>query len=161
MTNLLVLGIGNLLMNDDAVGVLAVKHLHKMYEDSENFRILDGGTLGLDLLPHIEWSEKLIIIDAIDIGVSAGTVVRIEGEDIDPVFETKLSPHQMGIKDLLLTADLMGYRPGNIVLFGIQSKNIQMEMELSPEVENNFDKLLYEVEKEIKLSKIKSEQELI
>ena len=150
MDNLLVLGIGNLLMNDDAVGVLAVKQLHKVYDDGENFKILDGGTLGLDLLPYIEWAKKLIIIDAVDIGMAAGTVVKIEGEDIDPVFEEKLSPHQMGIKDILLVADLMGYRPEEIVLFGVQSKNIQMEMKLSSELVNSFDKLIHEVEKEIK-----------
>ena len=150
MDNLLVLGLGNLLMNDDAVGVVAARKLQKIYSDSDNFKILDGGTLGLDLLPYIEWADKLIIIDAVNLGIDPGTVVKIEGEDIDSVLEKKLSPHQMGIKDILSTADLMGYRPGSIVLFGIQSENIQMDMKISDVVMNNFNKLLNEVKKEIK-----------
>lgn len=145
----LVLGLGNILMNDDAAGVLVAQNLSKKYPDTEQIRIMDGGTLGLDLLGYIEWADKLIVVDAVDIGHPAGTVVRIEGEDIDPVFENKLSPHQMGLKDLLGTAMLTGGLPAEIVLFGIQTESIQMEQELSKEVAANMEKLEKETEKEL------------
>ena len=147
---LLVLGIGNVLMNDDAAGALVSREIEKEYGNiSTNLKVVEGGTLGLDLLPLVEWADKLILIDACDLDLPAGTVVRIEGEDIDPVFESKLSPHQMGMKDLLLTAELAGYRPDEIVFFGIQTENVNFDMQLSPEVEKNLKKLKNEVIKEI------------
>lgn len=151
MRKVLVLGLGNILMNDDAAGVLVAQNLSKKYPDTETMRVMDGGTLGLDLLGYIEWADKLIIVDAVDVGHPAGTVVRIEGDDIDPVFENKLSPHQMGLKDLLGTAVLTGGIPSEIVLFGIQTKSIMMDQELSEEVAANLDKLENETEKEMKL----------
>ncbi|MGC8924523.1 MAG: HyaD/HybD family hydrogenase maturation endopeptidase [Calditerrivibrio sp.] len=145
----LVMGLGNLLMNDDAVGVLAVQELKKLYRDTDTLKIIDGGTLGLDLIHYLEWADKLIIVDGVNLNLPAGTVVRIEGEDINVVFESKLSPHQMGLKDILLAAELIDCRPSDIVLFGIQTKNIDMEMNLSEEVKSNLPKLLVHVSKEI------------
>jgi len=149
--NMLVLGIGNLVMNDDAAGVLVAQELDDRYKDRpENLQIIDGGTLGLDLLVYIEWADKLVLIDAVDCGLDAGTVVKLEGEDIDVAFESKLSAHQMGMKDMLLTAELMDYRPEEVVLYGIQSGNVEMDMELSAPVQSNLKKLSEHVEEEIK-----------
>lgn len=148
---LLVLGIGNVLMNDDAAGALVVRELEEKYADKdENLRVIEGGTLGLDLLPLVEWADRLVIADAVDLDLPAGTVVKIKGEDVAPVFENKLSPHQMGMKDLLLTAELAGYRPPVVVLYGIQVKSIQMDMTLSPEVASGCPKLKKYIEEEIK-----------
>ncbi|MGE4497198.1 MAG: hydrogenase maturation protease [Deferribacterales bacterium] len=147
---LLVLGIGNVLMNDDAAGALVVRGLEEKYAGmDENLRVIEGGTLGLDLLPLLEWADRLVLADAVDLDLPAGTVVRIEGDDVAPVFENKLSPHQMGMKDLLLTAELAGYRPPEVVLYGIQVKSIQMDMTLSPEVAENCAKLSKHIEEEI------------
>ncbi len=147
---LLVLGIGNVLMNDDAAGALVVRSLEEKYADAdENLRVIEGGTLGLDLLPLLEWADRLVLADAVDLDLPAGTVVKIEGEDVSPVFENKLSPHQMGMKDMLLTAELAGYRPPEVILYGIQVKSIQMDMTLSPEVAENCPKLRKYLEDEI------------
>ena len=67
MSNFLVLGLGNLLMNDDAAGLHAVYALQERYPNRENFQIIDGGTLGLDLLGYVAWADKLLLLDAIDI----------------------------------------------------------------------------------------------
>ena len=142
--NLLVLGLGNLLMNDDAAGLHAVYALQERYSNSDHFLILDGGTLGLDLLGYLEWADKLLILDAIDINAEPGAVALIEGDDIDTIFETKLSPHQMGLKDLLAAAELNDDRPGEITLLGIQAKSINMEMQLTPQVQVGLTKLVSE-----------------
>ena len=147
---LLVLGIGNVIMNDDAAGALVVRELEEKYGSaSSELRIVEGGTLGLDLLPMLEWSDKMILLDAVDLGLPAGTVVKIEGKDIDDVIENKLSPHQMGMKDLLITAAFAGCCPAEIVFYGIQIKSIEMEIKLSPEVEQGCVKLKKHVEEEI------------
>lgn len=141
MKKTVVLGLGNLLMNDDGAGIIVVNNIKNLFNDSEHLKIIDGGTLGLDLLHYIEWADKLIIVDAVDVGLEPGTVVRIEGEDINTVFESKLSPHQMGLKDILLTAELIDCKPKDIVLFGIQTKDINMDMTLSKEVSENISRL--------------------
>lgn len=147
---LLVLGIGNLVMNDDAAGVLAAQTLAKEFPQTDDLLVMDGGTLGLDLLPYIEQAENLIIADAVEFNLAPGTVIRLEGEDIDPVFENRLSAHQMGMKDILTTAELMGIRPKKITLFGIQSQNTEMDMELSPEVSAAMEKFIGHIRDEIK-----------
>lgn len=149
MRKILVLGLGNILMNDDGAGVVVVRELKKTFFESENFKIMDGGTLGLDLLGYIEWADKLIIVDAVDMGFEPGTVIRAEGEDINPIFESKLSPHQMGLKDILLASELTGKMHDEVILFGIQTESIQMEMTLSKHVSENIEKLKDNVSKEI------------
>ena len=131
-------------MNDDAAGLHAVYALQERYPNSDHFLILDGGTLGLDLLGYIEWADKLLILDAVDINAEPGTVAVIAGDDIDTIFATKLSPHQMGLKDLLAAAELNGDKPGDITLLGIQAENINMEMKLSPHVQAGLVKFVSE-----------------
>ncbi len=149
MANFLVLGLGNLLMNDDAAGLHAIYALQQRYPDRDNFQIIDGGTLGLDLLGHVAWADRLLLLDAINIGEAPGTVARIAGEDINPIFSRRISPHQAGIKDLLDAAELLGDRPDEVELLGVQYDNIQMEMTLSPPVEQALPKLIAEAARRI------------
>lgn len=142
MSNFLVLGLGNLLMNDDAAGLRAVYALQERYPDRDNFQIVDGGTLGLDLLGHVAWADKLLLLDALNIDAAPGTVARIAGDDITPVFSQRVSPHQVNLKDLLEAAELIGDRPSDVELLGIQYDNINMEMILSPAVEQGLPKLI-------------------
>ncbi len=121
-------------MNDDAAGVLVVQALAEKYIFSQELVILDGGTLGLDLLPYLEGVDRLLVVDAVETGGTVGSIVRMTGDDIPLALATKVSPHQMGLKDLLLVADLQGYAPKEMVLWGVQPGSIEMDIELSPEV---------------------------
>jgi len=132
--SILVLGLGNLLMSDDSAGVRVVQRLSEQYRFPDHVTLLDGGTLGLDLLPYLEEVDRLLVIDAVETGSSAGTLVRLAGDDIPLALATKVSPHQMGLKDLLTVADLQGYSPAEMVLWGVQPASIEMAMELSVEV---------------------------
>jgi hydrogenase maturation protease len=146
----LLLGIGNILMNDDAAGVLVVQALAEKYEFPEELTLLDGGTLGLDILPYLEGVDRLLVVDAVETGDPPGTIIRMTGDDIPLALATKVSPHQMGLKDLLLVADLQGYAPGEMVLLGVQPGSIEMDIELSPEVARSLgvlqEKVLEELE---------------
>lgn len=121
-------------MNDDAAGVIVVRRLKETYDFPERVTLLDGGTLGLDILPYLEGVDRLLVVDAVETGEAAGTLVRLVGSDIPLALATKVSPHQMGLKDLLLVADLQGYAPAEMVLWGVQPDSIEMEMTLSPPV---------------------------
>lgn len=141
----LVLGIGNLIMSDDGIGVRVIHKLHADYTFPDQVTILDGGTLGLDLLPQLEGVDRLIIVDAVETGQEPGTCIRLTGEELPIALETKVSPHQMGLKDLLSVAELMGHKPGEMVLIGVQPASIEMDTELTPAVEATLETLVNEV----------------
>lgn len=131
---ILVLGLGNLVMSDDAVGVRAVELLQSRYTFPPGVTVLDGGTLGLDLLPHLEEVDRLLIIDALEMEAPPGKVFRLEGDEVPRAFAGKLSVHQMGVQDLLAVAELQGYLPAELVVWGVQPGSIEMSMELTPPV---------------------------
>lgn len=147
--SILVLGIGNLVMSDDGVGVRVVNRLQQEHRLPPEVTVIDGGTLGLDLLPQIGACQRLLVIDAVETGHPPGTLVRLSGEEIPLALETKVSPHQMGLKDLLTVASLMGEAPGEMVLLGVQPGSIEMSMELSPEVEAKVLPLVGQVLEEL------------
>jgi len=146
----LVLGIGNLVMSDDGVGVKVIQHLQREYRFAENVEIMDGGTLGLDLLPMLEGIDHLIVVDAVETGRKPGTCVRLAGEELPIALETKVSAHQMGLKDLLSVARLLGHSPGEMVLIGVQPGSIVMDTELTPDVAAVLHVLVDKVMDELK-----------
>jgi len=129
-------------MSDDGVGVRVVQYLASRYAFPAGVTVLDGGTLGLDLLPFLEGLTHLLIVDAMATGGPPGTIVRLTGDDIPIAFETKLSPHQMGLKDLLAVSLLQGNTPPETVLLGVQPESIQLGMDLSPPVEATLQTLV-------------------
>lgn len=142
---ILVLGIGNLVMGDDGAGVRVVQELRKRYLFPPHVEIMDGGTLGLDLLPKLEGIGRLLVVDAVETGGEPGTLVRLMGEELPIALQTKVSPHQMGLKDLLAVAELMGHSPREMVLVGIQPAGIGMGVELSPHVAGRLEEMISNV----------------
>ncbi|MDO9068960.1 MAG: HyaD/HybD family hydrogenase maturation endopeptidase, partial [Deltaproteobacteria bacterium] len=147
----LILGIGNLVMSDDGIGVRVVQELQKRYRFPGNVTVMDGGTLGLDLLPNLENVTNLILVDAVETGGLPGTCVRLFGQELPIALETKISPHQMGLKDLLAVSELMGHSPREMVLIGVQPGSIEMDTELSVEVEAQLENLLAGVLAELEI----------
>jgi hydrogenase maturation protease len=141
--SILVLGIGNLIMSDDGIGVRVVQRLLEGYRFPAGVTVMDGGTLGLDLLPKLEGVKKLLLLDAVETGRGAGSIVRISGEEIPRAMKTRLSPHQAGLQDLLLLllAELQGQIPEEMVLLGVQPEHIGIGLELSAQVAASLDPL--------------------
>lgn len=128
----LVLGVGNLLLSDEGVGVRVVERLAVTYQIPEEVQLLDGGTLGLDLLYYLEGIENLLIVDAVQTDKEAGTLLRLEGDEVPAFLSMKISPHQIGIPDMLFAAKLKDLYPRNVVLFGVQPAVLDIGVELSP-----------------------------
>jgi len=149
MITTLVLGLGNTIMSDDGIGPKVIEQLQQNTGLPEGVLLLDGGTLGLDLLPHLEGVQRLIIVDAVEIGQPAGTCVRLAGDEVPIALETKLSPHQMGMKDLLAVARLMGHLPDEIVLIGVQPACLEMDTELTPPIAAALPTLVAMVQAEL------------
>lgn len=132
--NILVLGIGNLLLQDEGAGVRAVEAFGERYLPPPGVELLDGGTSGMDLLPYLRERDLLILLDVVRSGNPPGTIIRREGGDVPALFQKKISPHQLGIADLLAAAQLTGAMPPRVVLIGIEPGAIGTGLELSPHV---------------------------
>lgn len=141
----LVLGVGNILLSDEGVGVHIIHLLRERYRFPQEVEILDGGTLALDLLPYVEDASRLLIVDAVQMDRPPGTVARLEGEEIPARLSLQHSPHQMGLSDLLAAARLRGRYPSESVLWGIQPASLGVGMELSPAVAAQMETLVQNV----------------
>ncbi|MBW2472672.1 MAG: HyaD/HybD family hydrogenase maturation endopeptidase [Deltaproteobacteria bacterium] len=148
--DILVLGIGNVLLTDEGIGVRALKELERRYTYPTNVELLDGGTAGIELLRHIRNRDYLIIIDAMKCGQEPGTVFRVEGDEVPAAFRTRISPHQLGLSDLLAAAMLTDELPANLVLYGVEPESIDIGLDLTETVEANVDKLVGAVADELR-----------
>jgi hydrogenase maturation protease len=129
----LILGLGNRLMSDDAAGLLAVKRLAEIKPSGT--RVLDGGTVGMALLPEIEASAALIAVDAASFGAAPGTVATFEGSEMDRMLTgVKKTAHEVALSDLIGAALLSGSCPARRALVAVQPQAIALGLEPTPAV---------------------------
>lgn len=138
--DLLVIGVGNVLLRDDGAGVRVAELAGRVHDGRPaafppRTRIVDGGTLGLDLLPMLEDARAVVLIDAVDLRGSPGDVAVLHGEALQGTLYHHVSPHQVGVGDLLAAGRLTGRLPGQIALVGIQPGEISIGLDLTDAVE--------------------------
>jgi hydrogenase maturation protease len=120
--------------------------------------VLDGGTMGLDLLDDIEGRARVVIVDTVRGGHPPGTIYRMTPEDIDDTANNGVSLHDVGLADLIHLADILGVQKPEIILIGIEPKDMESaDVALSPEIEAKVPKLVELVLKEIGQSLVVSE----
>lgn len=134
----LVLGLGNLLLRDDGVGVAVIEHLRTSPTVALDAEVVDGGTLSHTLLPLIEDSDPLIVVDACDLRCPAGTVRVFRKSAMDQYLGRRgaRSVHEVGLSDLLDMARLRDSLPQRRALVAIQPRRVDWGSALSPEVED-------------------------
>lgn len=147
----LILGVGNLLLKDEGVGVHVVKRLKDANLPSD-VEVLDGGTLGLDLLFYMEGRKKVIVIDAVKGGKTPGTLYRFTDSDLGAMPKISFSAHEIDLVDVLKVAHFLGHKP-EMVFIGIEPKDISEGLEISPEIEERIPKIIDLVMREIGCSK--------
>jgi len=130
----LVLGIGNILLRDEGIGVRVVEALADQPLPPE-VELLDGGTAGGNLVDVLADRRKAVIIDAIADDVAPGTVFRLTPDDLIPAAGEMLSMHQVGLVESLHMARQLGCLPAEVVIFGVQPHSISPGLELSPELQ--------------------------
>lgn len=131
---LLVLGLGNVLCADDGAGVAALYRLRQGYVLAPGVVAVDGGTLGLDLLPLVEASERVLMLDAVRADAPPGTLVRLEGSEVALAVRDRLSPHQIGVADLLGGAAILDHYPSQVVIVGVVPAEIGLALGCTPAV---------------------------
>lgn len=127
------LGLGNLMRTDDAVGMLTLHTLARSNLLPPEIRVIEGGTLGLDLLDSLRGISHLLVLDAVDTGTPPGTLLRFEGRQIDNLPVSK-SVHLLGFSDLMGALRLMDAAPAHVVLLGVQPASTDWGTVLTPEV---------------------------
>ncbi len=132
--SILVLGVGNVLLTDEGIGVRTVETLLEEYQFSDNVEVVDGGTAGMELLEIIANKEHVILIDAVNTGADVGSIVTLVDEEVPALFRSRISPHQLGISDLLGVMALTGETPKHFTLFGVVPFSMATGVELSPEM---------------------------
>jgi len=129
-----VLGIGNIILTDEGVGVRAVEALQQRYRLPAGVEAIDGGTSGMELLDSLSGLDLLVVLDTIVAGKTPGTVISLVGDEVPVFFRRKLSPHQIGLSDVLASLELLGALPKETLVFGVQPVSLELGLELSPPV---------------------------
>lgn len=143
-----VIGLGNPLMADDGLGLAALERLRAAGPPAD-VELVDGGTWGMNLLPVIEAADRVLLLDAIDVGAAPGTLHVLERMQIPRYLATKISPHQVDLSDVLALAELRGTLPDHTVAIGLQPERVEMSCELSDAVHSHLDDLVAAVSRRL------------
>lgn len=135
-----VVGLGNPLMGDEAVGLRAIELLRPHLPRA--VRRLETSRLAFDLLPDIERASRLLVLDCVDAGRPVGTIVRVDGWTLLGPAAPHLSPHETSLADLLALAALRGRAPDEVVVLGVQPGSLRIGLGLSARVEAALPRLV-------------------
>ena len=139
------IGIGNILMRDEGVGVHAVKYIQTHFEIPPELEIVDGGTTGLDLLPFIENRDFVLFVDTVNFDKAPGHIDVLRNEQIPALFGVKDSLHHMGLMDVLAAAQLLDRLPKKMCLIGIQPQTIETGLELTDTIQERLEDLVNQI----------------
>jgi hydrogenase maturation protease len=146
---ILVLGVGNILLRDEGVGIRVIERIQERYEFPHNVSVLDGGVLGLSLLGVISEADHLIVVDAIKKGGEPGSLYRLEGDEVPKRILAKNSLHQVDFLETLTSCQALDKVPETVIL-GVEPQDIEnLSIELTPVVRERIDALVDMVLKEL------------
>ena len=126
-----------------------MRRLQRSYDIDPRVRVLDGGTLGLTLLPYLALADRVLLVDAIVSDDPPGTIVRADGDEVPVVAQRGLSCHQVGVADLLECARLIDVAP-EVTLIGVVADSVEVLGDPSAAVTHSIDHLVAYAAAEIK-----------
>jgi hydrogenase maturation protease len=129
--DIVVIGLGNILLRDEGVGVRVIEALRQHYTFSPPITLVDGGTLGFALINEIEDCKTIIVVDAVKAGNEPGTIYRFTRNDINFVIPMAMSVHDIGFIEALDQWQMLGINP-EVIFIGIEPEDMSSwGMELS------------------------------
>jgi hydrogenase maturation protease len=138
----LIFGAGNLLLSDEGFGVHFIKYLEKHYRFEDDVELYDGGTLGIMVTHLLEEADRVFLVDVVEAQGEPGDIFRYEKEEfLLGRLPIKMSPHQIGIQEVLTLSELRGRTPDQVTLFGIIPHSYEAGVELSPLLEGKLPAL--------------------
>ncbi len=132
--NTLLLGVGNLLLSDEGVGVRTIEALEQRFRFPDEVVLQDGGTSGMELMEVMANRDLLVVVDAVQSESAPGSLFILEDNDVPAYFTERLSPHQLGLADVLMALHMTDEFPRKLILLGIEPASLAPGMCLSPVV---------------------------
>ncbi len=129
------LGVGNILLQDEGLGVHAVNKIKDEYNFSPSINIIDGGTMGMELLSYMEGTDYLLVVDAIDGGEEPGFMYTFTHEDTDRYMSDSISVHEVGVQDILRIRALQERPFSDVVIMGIQPQSLELGLEVTETIQ--------------------------
>ncbi len=146
-----ILGIGNTLLKDEGIGIHLLNHIRTFYpqwEEKFDIKLIDGGTLSFDLLSLICSDQQLIVLDAINLQQSPGTIFSLQDQAMDQFLsQPGKSVHEVSLQDLFDMSRLTEQLPEKRVLIGIQPDTIDWGSELSSDVKQALPEAVEKIQK--------------
>jgi hydrogenase maturation protease len=156
-----VLGVGNILLTDEGIGVRVVEELGRRYAFPENVQLIDGGTQGLWLMSTIHELDHLIVVDAVLNRGEPGTLYRLEREDLPKGIRAKQSAHDSDLVEALNLCQLLDMGPKSVVVIGVEPEDIRtMGIELTATLAGKVDDIIARVLEELKVLGISPEKKI-
>jgi len=158
---IVVLGVGNILLRDEGVGVRVIEELQRQYTLPGNVRVVDGGTQGLWLLSTIQQADHLIVVDAVLGGGDPGTIYRLTKNDLPKGLRVKQSAHDSDLVEALNLCALLEAEPKSVVVVGIEPADIQpFGVDLTEKIAAKVDELVLRVLDELKALGVESQKKV-
>jgi len=147
MKDTIIIGIGNILLQDDGVGVHVIERLENEKLPS-TIELVDGGTSTLDTLGFFLDYKKVIVVDCLKAGLEPGTIYKIKPEDIKDYKKENLSIHDVQILDVVKMANMMDKYP-EVVIFGIEPEKISLNLEMTETMISKIPEIIFNIKKEL------------
>ena len=141
---ILVLGIGNILLSDEGIGVHVIEALQGT-DLPGNVELVDGGTAGADLIDVLSDRRKVIVVDAMDANCEPGSILRLRPTDLMPQASASVSLHEIGLLETLQMVAHIGSAPDEVVIFGVKPKRLAPGLELSEELKASVPRVVESV----------------
>ncbi len=140
-----VLGVGNTILADEGVGVRVIEALERDYTLPEGVVAIDAGTSGMEMLEDLSDLDFLLVVDAIAAGKAPGELVRLCDDEVPVFFRRNLSPHGIGLSDVLASLEFLGAEPKETVILGVQPVSLELSTELTPTIAARVPELVAQV----------------
>ena len=150
MAKTVVLGVGNILLSDEGFGVRVAEALLQRFRFPDEVEVLDGGTLGIELMRFLEGATRLILIDAIHGPAQPGSFHVISGEAVRLYFKEKVSMHELGIQEVLASLVVMEKPIEEIVVIGVVPLSLEISLDLTPLIAARIDEAVASVINQLK-----------
>ncbi|GIM27737.1 hydrogenase 2 maturation protease [Clostridium polyendosporum] len=147
MKNIAVVGIGNILLRDDGIGIHVINMLQKEPQE-KNVEIFDGGTCIFSLIDIFVKNHKVIIVDSLKGGHPPGTVYKVTPEELGSCIKANSSLHDVQVLDILNSVKLMGYSP-EVIIIGVEPKEIFYDMDISSTLREQIPKIIEVIKEEL------------
>ncbi len=146
-----VLGVGNIILADEGVGVRVVEALERDYALPPEVAVIDAGTSGMEMLEDLSNLDFLLVVDAIAAAKAPGELVQLRGDEVPVFFRRNLSPHGIGLSDVLASLEFLGAEPKETVILGVQPTSLDLSTELTPTIAALVPELVAQVVDELTL----------